>query len=520
MLDYNALMALPDLGHLSNRDALESLAALIDASHDLGKPEGTLRALAWCEELDSRDFTRLERAEFDYFWANAWADRQRELHRDREAAWAWEQPEQRKQIFYLRRSLTNPAFAELLKGRRCQILTNLGNQLNTAGRFVEALDYWTRALELMPQFWMAQGNRGLALLTYGGALYDPGHQGLFLVSAHDDLTEALPYADRYPQVGPREARDAFARRLAEVHAYEDVEAIRQSVDRDDHPLGERAEEQSYRRWCLRHRLFLNPLNDLGPHAIAGHDVFTLPTFTLPLGEPPVLAGFFNQMKQEYASARWLYYEATHSGESHFSDRGVLLYNTLDYPAYGLAVEKLKFAYRAAYSIFDKIAFFLNAYMQLGIKPKSVSFSRIWRNSPGAPIRSEFVTAENLPFRGLYWLSLDLFDGEFKDVTDPEARALKELRDHLEHKYLKVHEMLLTPEPEHREAMKLFTDTLAHSISRHDFEVKTLRLIKLARAALIYLSLGMHREEQRRAKGKPDGLIAQGSLDIWEDDWKR
>lgn len=519
MLDYDALMALSDLEHLSNRDALDSLAMLIDLSGHIGKPDGTRRALEWCEQLDSRDFTHVERAEFDYFWANAWADRQHARHLDRDAAWAWEQPEQRKQIFYLRRALTNPAFSQLLKERRCQILTNLGNQLNSAGRFVEALEYWTRALALVPQFWMAQGNRGIALLTYGGALYDPGHQGLFLVSAHDDLTEALTQAVRHPQVGYPEAQSAFEHRLREVHAYEDVEALRQSVGLDGHTLGEGSEEQSYRRWCLQHRLFLNPLNDLGPHSIAGHDVFMLPTFTLPLGEPPVLAGFFNQMKQEYASARWLYYEATQGGEGHFSDRGVLLYNTLDYPSYALAVEKLKFAYRAAYSIFDKIAFFLNTYMQLGMKPKSVSFSRIWRANPGAPIRPEFDTSENLPFRGLYWLSLDLFDGEFQEVSDPEARALKEVRDHLEHKYLKVHEMLITPEPEHQEAMRPFTDTLAYSISRRDFEVKTLRLIKLARAALIYLSLGMNREEQRRAKDKPEGLIAQGSFDTWDDDWK-
>lgn len=519
MLDYDDLMAHSDLGHLTNRAALDSLGTLIDLAIQSGKPEGVLRALEWCEQLDSRDLTSAERAELDYFWANAWADRQQARHTDRAAAWAWEQPEQRKQIFHLRRALTNPAFSELMKERQCQILTNLGSQLNSAGRFVEALEHWTRALGLVPQFWMAQGNRGLALLTYGGAIYDPGHQGLFLVSAHDDLTEASKNAVRHPEVGYPEAQSAFEERLKEVQAYRDVESLRQTVDLEGHELGAKPEEQSYRRWCLHHRLFLNPLNDLGPHPIAGHDVFMLPTFTLPIGEPPVLAGFFNQMKQEYASARWLYYEATRRDEGHFSDRGVLLYNTLDYPSYALAVEKLKFAYRAAYSIFDKIAFFLNTYMQLGMKPKSVSFSRIWRTNPGTPIRAEFDKSENLPFRGLYWLSLDLFDDEFQEVSDPEARALKEVRDHLEHKYLKVHEMLITPEPEHQEVMRPFTDTLAYSIGRRDFEVKTLRLIKLARAALIYLSLGMHSEERRRAKAKPEGLIAQGSLGTWDDDWK-
>jgi LA2681-like HEPN len=41
-----------------------------------------------------------------------------------------------------------------------------------------------------------------------------------------------------------------------------------------------------------------------------------------------------------------------------------LYNTLDYPTYSVAIEKVKAAYRLAYSLFDKIAFFLNAYLDL------------------------------------------------------------------------------------------------------------------------------------------------------------
>ena len=77
---------------------------------------------------------------------------------------------------------------------------------------------------------------------------------------------------------------------------------------------------------------------------------------LPIGEPPVLTGFFNQLKQEFVSARWLYFEGIHSESAHFSDRKVLLYNTLDYPAFGLAVEKTKVAFRMAYRCSDDCLF--------------------------------------------------------------------------------------------------------------------------------------------------------------------
>jgi hypothetical protein len=98
---------------------------------------------------------------------------------------------------------------------------------------------------------------------------------------------------------------------------------------------------------------------------------------VPLGEGPYYAGFFNQMKQEYVSVRFLLYEGLTTDEIHYSDNDVTLINTLDYPVYSLAVEKMKFAFRVAYSLFDKIAFFLNHYTDLEIPHKKISFKTIW-----------------------------------------------------------------------------------------------------------------------------------------------
>src|SRR3546814_9470374 len=70
-------------------------------------------------------------------------------------------------------------------------------------------------------------------------------------------------------------------------------------------------ERAYRRWCLERRLFVNPLNDLGAHPLAAFDDFVLPPLSERFGDresavtPPAVIGFFNQMKQEYASARFM-----------------------------------------------------------------------------------------------------------------------------------------------------------------------------------------------------------------------
>ena len=41
-----------------------------------------------------------------------------------------------------------------------------------------------------------------------------------------------------------------------------------------------------------------------------------------------------------------------------------------------------------------------------------------------------------------------------------------------------------------------------------------------RGQVLFISLAMHREEGRRAKGKDDMRTMPMNLDLWEDDWKR
>lgn len=115
---------------------------------------------------------------------------------------------------------------------------------------------------------------------------------------------------------------------------------------------------------------------------------------------------------------------------------------------------------------------------------------------------------------MFWLGEDLFDEEMRETTEPDARALSVLRNHLEHKYVEVHEM----GPPTARSGDPFSDTLAYAIGRTDLERKTVKLMQLALAALIYLFLGMHRHEA--TLGRDDAALSlQMPLDEWEDAWK-
>ena len=524
MLPFEQLIGRENLFGLEDDVALDWIAQLVDLAGDRKSEEGLRRALGWCDELKGRNPGDKASAVSNYFCANAWANLEQLRHQQggSTSRWSWDQPEAEQQIIHLRQALNGPGFAQLDLGRQCQILTNLANLLNSAGRFVEALECWGKALAFVPKFWMARGNRGVALMHYARALYDPGHRAVVLLFAHRDLEEVSAPDSATLGWGDPAALRHFAQHKQHIEVGADLETIAGQFEPDGYSLGRSADERAYRTWCLHNTLFLNPLNDLAAHTIGAQDVLTLPDLVTSLDEPPVVTGFFNQMKQEFVSARWEYYLGLQAHSPHFSDRSVLLYNTLDYPAYGLAVERVKSAYKYAYSLFDKIAFFLNHYLELGIKPSQVSFRSIWREKNGDPVhpvREAFWNSENWPLRGLFWLSKDLFDERQSVVTDPDARALHELRIHLEHRYVKVHEMLVGRTP-HGARPDPFFDTLAYSISRRSLEERTLRLLKLVRGALIYLALAMHREEQRRHAARSEGLVMPMHLDPWRDRWKR
>lgn len=500
--------------------ALRRLGYLIDLSDTLDHVDGTETAIARGESLLQRELSTEHRATLHYFLSNAW-ETKRKLTRMGWALHDWEQPELERQIVHLRHAVQLSIGAELDPVRVCQMYTNLGNLLNHCGRIVAAISSWDNALATDPDFGMALGNRGYGLMHYAELVDDPGHQVFHLREAYASLSAALSPAhvnDVYP-----EARQAFREALDRLVGAVPANILETPGHTHNFPKGMSRREREYRIWCLSERLFLNDLNDLGTDPIAAADVLTLPSMVTPIdaGQPNAF-GFFNQLKQEYVSARYLFYEGTTADRVHFSDRDVTLINTLDYPAYGFAVEKVKIAFRLAYSLLDKVAYFLNDYLTLGIPEKRVSFRGLWydRQDPSRGLRADLHQPSNTPLKGLFWLAKDLYEKEpgFTEAIEPHAREVAEIRNHLEHKYLKLH--LFGPPSPKEVPGGLGYEALAYSIDRSEFEHRTLHLLRTVRAALIHLSQAIHVEERRRHADKEDEkLVAPLYMDTWDDNWK-
>ena len=514
---FEELMSYHDLEGMELVDAVNLIGMLVNLSYDLGKREGFQRATELGNDLLIQQMPSDLTSILHYFVANAWSGIRAIAQGVGQAEWGWDCPELEHEIVQYRLSLASEGFEALEPYRRCQALTNYGNSLFHAGRFVEAISLWDRALAIEPSFGMALGARGECLAYYARVIFDEGHRLLFLNRAKEDLRRAIDL----PLEGT--APDAFARRLQKIETAFPGDALGDLVAIDEFELGQTDNERDYRQWCLSQRLFICPLNDLGTESIAARDVLCLPSIVTPMGEGPGCIGLFNQMKQEFASARFLCYQGLTGQETHFADREVLLLNTLDYPVYSLHIELVKAAYRIAYSLFDKIGFFLNHYYRVGLDERKVSFRSIWYEGKKAlkRVRSQFTRIQNYPLRGLFWVAKDLFESkrEYHDAIEPDAQRLAMIRQHLEHKYLKVHEDLWLQAGEGADETAGLKDKLACSIGKEDFTEKTVRILQLARSALMYLAFAVHAEEHSRKSDTNRQISAPVFLDPIDDEWK-
>ena len=464
-------------------DAGSRTCWLTELAGELGRKDGVACALVWYEALEQRGVSGKQAIALDFGRANA-------IAADRYGTeWKWEQPTLAREIFYLRRAVSNPLFVQSPASIRCMCLNNLGNRLQVAGREIEALDCWRRVLEVEPNFGMSLCNRARMLAAYAETLDDRDEKALFYWVAHREASAAMAPTALYATVHNDELNRNRTKELKEwIESFLDVRGIAALDPLKERDLSDTEEEHDYRLWCLSNCLFLNPFNDLGGYSVATTDSVGLAAHVVRVDAPYRLESFFDQMKQEYVSARWLLYEGLKAKMPHFSDKGVLLAATEPKPSLCLAVEKIKAAYRISYSLFDKIGFFINAYMELGIPERQVTFRTLWRADDKQPIRGAFDQTGNWGFCALYWLSTDFFETVNDEVAEPQGRRLSEIRNFLEHKYLRV-----TAE----ESPNAPPDDLALMVPRGQFGAKALHLLKLARTALIYLAIGVRFEEQRR-----------------------
>ena len=429
----------------------------------------------------------------------------------------------KKRLYLFRKSIgiiekkeyKDKLYGPYILGFKEVLYTNYANVLDECGRKIAAIDYLKKVLTINDGFGMALGNLGRSYQHYAELEYDKTHRDIFHHFAYRCFVEALKSDDPNTH---HDAKRLFQSRI-DCYDSEYVERVlKPKWDFSQYPY-DNPDEYTYRKWCLDKGLFLNTLNDLPvAESCFMADVIQLPDMITDIKTKPVFHGMFSQLKQEYIYARYLYYKSMCVlAEPLYADKDTFILTYTDYAQYSIRLEQLKTAFKTLYSIFDKISYFLNYYFELGIKEHDITFRSVWFEEAGHgknkyQYKNTLNPDSNFALATLYWINKDFCDS-FEDSPNPELKRIKEIRNALEHKYVKIYASFADP------VLNDISDGLALYISEEELAEVTMQLLKILREAIISLSLSVNIAEKQKREETKDNLIVPMSLMEYEDDWK-
>lgn len=370
--------------------------------------------------------------------------------------------------------------------------TNLGNAMHRLGRYIAAIDYFQDALLISNDFAMASLNLSFSLLNYAELQlrrYEKNyyhHAGFYYYEQTQKTRINLEKQEYLEQL--RNRISLFSPEYIEGFLKKPLQLPQFYVDSDA--------EADYRNYLLIFRLFLDPCLD-----ILGDPCFAVDSINLPFDDQvsnreKEFIGLFNQIKQEYNFARYLWYKTeTNEAGTHYADRELDLIDTGDAAIFSLNESFIRTAFKTVYSLFDRIGYFINEYFQVGLTDTKISFKNVWKEKlcdrngdtyfivPN-PIMKKH--SDNPLVCAMFWLQKDFYEDKKTNITMPFAEPIFQMRNDMEHNCL-------------RTGIKSYDVEFTKYTVNGMIENNTYKLLRLARELIIYLCLAV---EYDRKKDSP------------------
>jgi len=394
-------------------------------------------------------------AEFNYMLGNAYSllniPQQKE----------WFSPELNKVIIHFKKALS------LLKKRNIddiyqvtlesQISTNLGNYLSQQGRFMCAKKFWQRSISLNNQpiahTAMYQSERYIA--HYLQHNIPKAHYHCYL--AYQSLKSRLNLPNN-----PTEFNDSyliFDNKMTENFKnwfeknFDESEFDRLYESYDKHELNEK--ESNYLAWCSDNHLFIDELEISELRYARYPDSLSLPpisselNLTLSHNEELVYHTNFDEIKNDFCYARHLIFTTLDidNDEQSFFNSTFQKIDDMTYCIDNIKAQNLKSAFKILYSLFDKIAYFINHFYDLNEleKDRKINFESLFKklsqkNKQWQP-HPKLAESKNQFLHALFYILKDLRDiNDQESVSDwlnPELTKICEIRNFIEHRSFKI-----------------------------------------------------------------------------------
>lgn len=368
-------------------------------------------------------------------------------------------------------------------------ITNYANLLDHLGRTVEAVDHYYDCLEVAPNHAIAMGNCGSTLQRLLNI--SPAHNFKVLYEAWRLMREANQHEADLVRLAGRHMVPDYKSSLENFEKY--IESVLPGGSSALYKLITEFEKAHKWRPSLilntlqndRLLLTINPRPSNCPSEYKD-DIF-FKDMIMPIDDSgqrlfQALAHAFNHAKEDFATARYLYYQSKSEEASLIEASTITLYiDTLDYADFGLRSGFLKSSLRLAADLLDKCAGFINLYLDLGHPEDQVILNNVWycnRNyKKGLHPKVESRLSSNQYLAALYDLTKDLYLGKY-------PTSFRNLRNEATHKRLVL-------------SWYGALDESGSSHSLEDFQATVRFLLRMAKAAIIYVVGVVMLEEQQR-----------------------
>jgi len=370
---------------------------------------------------------------------------------------------------------------------RIQTIVNLANIYDTLGRTVEAIKLYERALQIDSSFAMAKANLGEALYFF--AAICGKYRAATMIQSYQLIKEALENTEQLEHIGGREAVLTFQRELTRIGAHFKNKSVLKRNMR--HPTLNMRDiskyEREYVRFCFSNKMFLNfhiHMSEVLCKAAVTDDLSISLVEKVGGGSRFFFyCKYINQMKEDYATARFLLFQSIYRRPFLNRISKITRYiDTLDYVGNNLYIGMLKAAFNRAYSILDKIAVFLDVYLNLETKGK-IYFTTIWATKKEQEwiVREEIRNLNNPSLLGIYDVNHDFRSPLYSDII--------KIRNAAEHDRLSVVEFGLASTKNENESELV--------ISKAKLQDRTIDLMLIAKSCISNLVNFVNIEENKK-----------------------
>jgi hypothetical protein len=395
--------------------------------------------------------------------------------------------------YHFRQSIKSNPVVEL----KASVLVNYGNCLNMLGRSLDALYCYDDALQINPNYSMAIGNRAIAKAYFAGI--SGAYREISYIEAYQEIKSIIDKEDVF-HIGGISANESFKKKLLEIeNLFEDksILSCKFVCDKNEQKHSSPFEKEYY-DFYHKHRLFLNfhtgSFNCR--NEILDSAFISIVTNVNDNDRFYSLAKKINDIKEDFLISKLLLVQSQVKRDDFDNiSLKVAFANTLDYANFNIYNGLLKSSFRTCYNILDKIAFFINDYLNLGMKEYQINFDSIWWDDPRAKdkkLKNMIKGTDNISLYALYDVYLDL---------DNDKR-LKNLRNSITHRKLTIYDSVLTDWDSKEEPENIGYNTMMS---------ETIKLIKLVKSVIIYLMNFVEIEENKKRE-KFNGKIMEMYVD--------